>query len=550
MAEKLHQQLRQWSWWSRLLAAAIGIGVALVLAGFFRNNASEAQTNMRSILDAISNESTAVTNEYLAGPETAATVVAGMMTAVNDDPALQQALFANLITATPQIDAVFIGFPDGTFSFVARADDTFRIRNIDGPELTMTETIATSDLTTITSQTLTDSTYDPRKRSWYEPIAAGEATSWSDPYLFSSSKKLGVTYSVGLRDERNELSAVVGVDLTLDDLVAFLKERQPSAKGSAQVVNASGLVLAGSETDVAGLESDEGLELTRLPLAAAVIEQAQQSASVDGSQINGQFIDGERWGNVSAVSASNSWYLLVESPESDFNAQSQGLLSGTTAQIALWSLLAFVVVYTGLVAGGRRVLQLNNMATVDELTGLLNRSGIFRELGATLSAANGSRDLVVAILDLDRFKAVNDSYGHAIGDETLTQAARRISAAAERYNMQCGRLGGDEFVVFGKLADHASVLPMWREIRHDIAALSMVSGTSIDLSTSIGVAAWPHAVPDHITAVLHSADRALYIAKRNGGDQTSFTTHSLDSPINVDAQEIVRIDATGELAER
>lgn len=518
MAEKLNRQLRQWSWWSRVLAATVGVLVALALASYFRSSTTEARTNMRSILDAISNESAAVTNEYLGGPETAAAVVAGMVQEIAANPELEQRLFANLISATPQVDAVFVGFPDGTFRFVARSTEpnaSYRMRTIAGTERLMTESLASADLTTLSSTPRPDDTYDPRSRPWYTAIAAGAESSWSNPYVFSSSKQLGVTYSVGVLSERNELLAVVGVDLTLDDLVDFLKERRPSEQGSAQVVSKSGLILAGSSTVVVDGEPYEPATLP--PTTAALLTQTHQAAST--------FIDGDRWGNVRTVSRAGNWFLLVEAPEADFGAEQRGLLSEASAVIVLAALLTFALALAALRLVGQRVLRLNNMATFDDLTGLWNRAGVLRQLSQVLANRTGPHNVLVAILDLDRFKAVNDSHGHIVGDLTLRMAAHRVATIAEQYGMHCGRLGGDEFVLFGQPKSDAHASRMWGRIEHAVTSITEVSGAKIDLGVSIGVVVLPNSIPVDVTTALHLADRALYAAKREGGNRTVLTSH-------------------------
>lgn len=533
MAEKLQRQRTQWSRWSRLAAATIGIVVAIALAASVNGATAKAQTNMRSTLDAISNESAAVTNQYLAGPETAAHVVAGMAVQTTTNPVLEQMLFSNLISATPQVDAIFVGFPDGSFRFLARADEAeamYRLRTIDGPDLSMTESFADAQLTVLRSAPVADSSYDPRLRSWYQPIAEGAATNWTDPYIFASSGKLGVTYSRAITNDAGEVTGVVGVDLTLDDLVEFLKDRRPSENGSAQVVDNMGRVLAGSSVNVAARQQaalrNEPLEPEIMASAAPAIRQSIESQGDASAEAIGQFINGDRWGNVRAVSGGGSWYLLVEAPEADFGAEPRNLFSNTSTQIMLWSLLACALVYFLLRTAGNRILRLNTMATVDELTGLLNRAGIFRELDVALEQSTDPHDVLIAILDLDRFKSVNDNYGHAIGDRTLAKVAQLIAAVAEENNMACGRLGGDEFVIYGQPHHPKQAAGLWPKIERAVASVTQVDGVCVDMSASIGVIAVPFGTSIEVTEALHLADKALYQAKRYGGNQTVVQTQS------------------------
>lgn len=95
----------------------------------------------------------------------------------------------------------------------------------------------------------------------------------------------------------------------------------------------------------------------------------------------------------------------------------------------------------------RKLQHANTLATCDPLTGVLNRTEVqARVEGAIERARNGGRQLAFAFVDCDRLKRVNDTYGHAMGDEVLIKLARRLHAATDNRGF-VGRMGGDEFVV-------------------------------------------------------------------------------------------------------
>jgi diguanylate cyclase (GGDEF)-like protein len=149
----------------------------------------------------------------------------------------------------------------------------------------------------------------------------------------------------------------------------------------------------------------------------------------------------------------------------------------------------------------------------DELTGLLNRRGFFGSLRATITA----EDLRVAVLllDLDGFKEINDTLGHAAGDALLQQIGLRLRAVL-REGDEIARLGGDEFAVLvdaeGTTTDDAAEIG--RRVRATLAAPFEVSGLSLQVRASVGVALFP----EHGTTadeLLREADIAMYQAKQN-----------------------------------
>lgn len=165
-------------------------------------------------------------------------------------------------------------------------------------------------------------------------------------------------------------------------------------------------------------------------------------------------------------------------------------------------------------------------ARCDSLTGLPGR-GLFLELVELLrrDAAGARKPLALAVmlLDLDGFKAVNDRFGHARGDEVLRQTAE-ILRHILRDRDACGRLGGDEFVVC--ISAPAEEIETVAEV---IAAriVTMVGQLGEGLGCSVGVALWPLGQGD-IAAALHRADQAMYRAKQNGKNRFRLATDADD----------------------
>ena len=185
--------------------------------------------------------------------------------------------------------------------------------------------------------------------------------------------------------------------------------------------------------------------------------------------------------------------------------------------------------------------RLATQATHDPLTGLGNRARLDASLpGWLAAAARANRPLGVLMIDLDGFKHVNDTLGHAAGDALLVQVARRLSAAARDGDVLC-RMGGDEFTLVA--TDLAEPRDVARVAGRLIAALSApfaVDGRELFVTASVGTAAFPADGSD-AGALLRNADAAMYAAKAAGRNRSA----GFDPSMNAAARE--RLDLEGRL---
>jgi two-component system cell cycle response regulator len=164
-------------------------------------------------------------------------------------------------------------------------------------------------------------------------------------------------------------------------------------------------------------------------------------------------------------------------------------------------------------------------AITDPLTGLHNRRYLERHL-ATLVAQASSREkpLSLLVLDIDHFKSINDTYGHAAGDDVLREFSRRIRKAVRGIDLAC-RLGGEEFVIAMPDTDEALALLVAERLRQKIAGepfLVSEVGKEITVTVSIGVNALLSA-GDSVQALMRRGDEALYRAKRDGRNRVVAT---------------------------
>ncbi|MFN8222805.1 MAG: EAL domain-containing protein [Gaiellales bacterium] len=175
----------------------------------------------------------------------------------------------------------------------------------------------------------------------------------------------------------------------------------------------------------------------------------------------------------------------------------------------------FLLLVPSLASASRRLRrhadELEYRANHDELTGLPNRYRFSADTSAALA-----RDGHVAVLlaDLDRFKEINDALGHAAGDILLEEAAKRLQAAVGGATL--ARLGGDEFAIVAPVADAAEAHALANTVRQTVEQPFALSGFTVQLGSSVGVALAPEHGVD-AEALLRHADHAMYEAKRLGG---------------------------------
>lgn len=174
--------------------------------------------------------------------------------------------------------------------------------------------------------------------------------------------------------------------------------------------------------------------------------------------------------------------------------------------------------YAGVIIENARIhAHLEQQALYDSLTGLPNRRLLQDRLQqGVLSTLRRGGHAAVLLLDLDRFKAVNDSLGHSAGDQVLQEIARRLRSTL-RASDTVARLGGDEFaILLSDLEDTRDAEVAAARLLRAIGAGIVVDGRQVDVGGSIGIALCPEH-GDRADLLVRAADRAMYTAKRSGG---------------------------------
>jgi diguanylate cyclase (GGDEF)-like protein len=220
--------------------------------------------------------------------------------------------------------------------------------------------------------------------------------------------------------------------------------------------------------------------------------------------------------------------LNREALQGDFAEFDLGVL--ITVVVAVNAVLAVIAVPTVLLV--RRFMMhadLLAQSRVDTKTGLLNASTWEREASVEIArAVRTGSPLAVALVDIDHFKLVNDTYGHLVGDKALRAVTDALRNQLRVYDL-AGRFGGEEFAILLPNAREVDALTVAERLRHHIATMTVPvndndeSGPFVKVTISVGVAALD-GVSRELTDMLAAADSALYYAKENGRNRTHVIT--------------------------
>lgn len=167
--------------------------------------------------------------------------------------------------------------------------------------------------------------------------------------------------------------------------------------------------------------------------------------------------------------------------------------------------------------------ELKYNALHDSLTGLANRRLLTEMLDSSMAySERENKIMAIFMIDLDKFKYVNDNYGHAIGDKVLIEVGRRINSLLNRKTDTVSRIGGDEFsVIASLLEDEKDARLLAKEICTSLSRAYIFSDIEINISASLGIAIYPHDGKNH-DEIMTKADKACYEVKNRGGNSYMF----------------------------
>ena len=541
------------------LVALQAVTVVAIVATDQLANRDVLISQMDRMLAEVADASAARTEQFLApaGDTVAvtATLLGDGVLSVERPEELATTLRAQL-RATPQITSIAVGTPDGTL-VQAREDPEIpggtrtRIIRDDGTTRQVEIVVFEPGGAELARFPDNGDPYDPRLRPWFTLGASSTTTQWTDPYRFSVGNEAGITATRAVQGDTGELAAVVGVDIRLSALDELMSRLEVGQEGAAFVLDTEGRAIASvmppgqtREAEVAEADptdeadptgeaelSHDALTPDDPLLGTLTASFGSEDAPGAGSSLTTSFTYGdEPWrARALPLAERDDWYVAVAAPEDDFvgavrDAQREQALLAVA--IGLGVVLAAVPL---VLVGVRAVSRLHERATLDPLTRLANRRAFDEHLAELADEARRQgRPLCAALVDLDLFKDVNDTHGHATGDAVLRHVAERL-----RHNVRdddlVARIGGDELAVLlpdTGLADAAAVLERVRMAVADTPVNGPRGPVPITVTVGIGgpLGVGPadgQARTATGAQLIEAADRALYRAKAAGRNRVA-----------------------------
>ena len=218
-------------------------------------------------------------------------------------------------------------------------------------------------------------------------------------------------------------------------------------------------------------------------------------------------------------------YRSPEQPDIALSINGQGLFDGNR------ELIGGVITFRDVTESRRRTIELEKLAQFDELTGLANRSLFAEQLTRAIGRSQRkTAPLAALFIDLDRFKSINDTLGHDIGDALLCQVADRLQSNL-RVGDFSGRWGGDEFVVcledFGEAGNAAAAA---QKLLLVLSEKYEIGNSEVYATPSIGIAMYPDSGTTAET-LIKAADVAMFEAKKRGGGRFQYYSGALNSKL-------------------
>ncbi|WP_028635080.1 sensor domain-containing diguanylate cyclase [Pseudomonas parafulva] len=334
----------------------------------------------------------------------------------------------------------------------------------------------------------------------------------------ANQDSLTVFINYQVHDYQQQFLGAAGVGLSVSSVVKLIDQYQRRYQRAVMFVDAKGKVLlTGSEGGPRGVRVGQSLsDNTDLDDA-----RAGQPVPSEGSHDYRDADGHSHFLNVRRLPELD-WYLLVDKRET---GALDRIRHSLYLNLAICAMITLVVVALVHAMVRRHHASIEALATLDSLTGLPNRRSF--DLLAAQALREAQRDgspLVALLIDLDHFKALNDTYGHLAGDEVLRQFANVLQGSLRESDILC-RWGGEEFIVLLREAEGRQAIEVAEKIRRRAEQLTFsYEDQPLRLTTSIGVSNLQQ--DDTLHTLLTRADSALYRAKQAGRNRVCSELHN------------------------
>jgi diguanylate cyclase (GGDEF)-like protein len=341
---------------------------------------------------------------------------------------------------------------------------------------------------------------------WYQHfLDSGRAVELNlDRDTADSSRTLAFV-NVRIEGADRQLLGVAGLGVDVDFLRSKLAGYQRDYGARLLLVNKAGEIALASD--------DSSGSLAELPdigkLSRAILSHPKMALQLDSA-------DSYYYVNAIQIPRSGWTLVVIQQPNAEEEALRRLLIQNTVAALLIGCLLIIV----GRLTIGRDQEKLEHSASTDNLSGLLNRqafAAIYTELTSAGSRSNAK--LAIALMDIDHFKRVNDTYGHPAGDAVIRAVARAIKASV-RESDPVFRWGGEEFLLLLPMSNLEQAMARLEALRSHLRATEIqLEPTDARTSVTLSFGLTLHQSGESSATALDRADRALYEAKRTGRDR-------------------------------
>ncbi|PWI32616.1 diguanylate cyclase [Vibrio albus] len=343
---------------------------------------------------------------------------------------------------------------------------------------------------------------DPRD-GWYYRVKAqnpGKDYEVNIDHDKANPDQVVVFVNYRVYDFEHRFLGVIGVGLSSNAVAGVIEKYKKRYEREVYFINELGEVtLQGAQRlDFHAIQEKEGLK----ELATQILTSPSMSGSYTA--------DGEEFYVSSRWVEEFQWYLIVQQKDK-FN--SKIFVETLFNDFSISILVAVIVIFIAQFSFRGYQARLERMATTDKLTGTYNRQAFDDIVNKCFKdTAQSGAPCSIALLDVDHFKSVNDSYGHQIGDHVLQRVAHECQRRLTDSGFVC-RWGGEEFIILLPRYDAKQAEKVLEELRQSIEQQHMKPKVSV----SIGVA--ERIANENIDTLIHRADTAMYQAKEHGRNQ-------------------------------